>query len=118
VGVTVQKFNPDSLDTSATKRDLNGPRRTRVHGDLELPNDVSAEDGCDGDVRVRIFDGTDRIRSRHVPLTEDCTYSHRFRLPGVAKLDSEQVRIKTKFMGNAVLKKESADVVKTKVQDL
>ena len=53
-----------------------------------------------------------------MPLTEDCTYSHRFRLPGVAKLENEKVRIKTKFMGNEVLKKESADVVKTKVQDL
>jgi Big-like domain-containing protein/hemolysin type calcium-binding protein len=118
MGVTVGKFSPDSLDVSATKRDLNGPRRTRVSGELELPAGVSSEDGCDGDVRVRILDGTDRIRSRRIPLMDDCSYSHRFRLPGVAKLEHEKVKIKTKFMGNDVLGKEKGDTVKTKVQDL
>jgi hypothetical protein len=53
-----------------------------------------------------------------VPVHEDCTYSHKFRLPGVAKIEHERVKIKSKFLGNDVLQKETADVVKTKVQDL
>jgi hypothetical protein len=116
--VIVGKFDPDGLDTMATKRDLKGPSRTRVQGVLEIPAGVIADQGCEGDVKVRIFDGNDRLRKRRVPVQEDCTYSHKFRLPGVAKIEHERVKIKSKFLGNDVLQKETADVVKTKVQDL
>jgi len=112
---TVGRFSPDDLNTRVTDRDVKGPRKTRVRGELDLPSGVSSEDGCEGEVRVRIFDGKDKIRQRLVPIREDCSYSRRFRLPKPRTLDHENVKIYTKFLGNDVLGKEKGPRRKTEV---
>ena len=116
LSVTVAKFNSPGLDVRTNKKDVKGPRQVRASGELELPTGVSAEEGCEGDVRIKIEDGNDTIRTRRAHIREDCTWSKTISLPPARKLDHKRVQVFTKFLGNDVVGSERGPTKKTKVK--
>ena len=104
--VTVPKFDSPGLQARTNKKDLKGPRQVRASGELELPTGVSADEGCEGDVRIRIEDGNDTIRTRRAQVQEDCTWSKTITLPAARKIEHKRVQVFTKFLGNDVVTSE------------
>ena len=113
--VTVNRFD-STLKTRVNKRDTNGVRKVKVRGTLELEEGVSAEDGCEGVVRLTVSDGNDRLKRRRAQIQEDCTYAKTIKLPPVGTIDRKKVKTKSKFLGNDVVQKDKAPTKKTKVQ--
>ena len=107
--VTVPKFDSPGLQARTNKKDLKGPRQVRASGELELPTGVSADEGCEGDVRIRIEDGNDTIRTRRAAVQADCTWSKTITLPAARKIEHKRVQVFTKFLGNDVVTSEGAD---------
>ena len=113
--VSVNRFD-SQLATRTNKRDLNGVRKVKVRGSLELEEGVSEEDGCEGFVRLTVTDGNDRLKRRRAQIQEDCSYSKTIKLPAVRKIDRNKVKTKSKFLGNDVVQKDKGPTRKTKVQ--
>ena len=113
--VTVNRFD-STLRTRVNKRDLDGTRKVKVRGSLELEEGVSEEEGCEGVVRLVVTDGNDRLKRRRAQIQEDCTYSKTIKLPPVGTIDRNKVKTKSKFLGNDVVQKDKGPTKKTKVQ--
>ena len=114
--VTVSKFDSPGLEARTNKRDLEGQRKVRASGQLNLPSGVTSAEGCEGDVRIKIEDGSDTIRTRRVALRADCSWSRTVRLPSARTIDEKRVQVFTTVLGNDVLGSERGPMRKMRVR--
>ena len=114
IQVTVGRFKP-TLDADTNNRDLNGRRVVRASGELDLPEGVSAEDGCAGFVKLVVRDGGQKIVSGQTRVRDDCSFRRRLRLRRLGRIDRDKVKTVAKFQGNDVLRKDKDPAGKTRI---
>ena len=106
VPVTVDKFTPDGISIHMAKTRLTKKKVSRtISGVVDLPNNVTAEDGCDGGaVTLEVLrNNLTLFPSSVVALQDDCSYSLSFTLKE-KKGKSFNYIVDATFSGNDVLK--------------
>ena len=104
----VSRFDALGLRARTTpKRDSTLPHKFVTRGRLRLPDGVTPELGCSGEVTVQFKALRSTVSTRRAQLTDDCRFrsSVTFRLPERLR---PKLRVRARFGGNTVLKRELA----------
>jgi hypothetical protein len=100
VNVVVAKF-PTELSVKVKKKNLSGNRARRtVNGKVELPDDVTKEQGCSGKVTVKVKRNGRTIIDDVLKVTKKCTFS----LEITAPRRGQTFKLSAEFGGNTVLR--------------
>ncbi|MBA2638206.1 MAG: Ig-like domain-containing protein [Solirubrobacterales bacterium] len=101
---TPRRVAPAVSFTVTPARDVRGPRRFTVRGQIAVPAGVRRADACRGRVTVRYKARTRTISTRRVSVTRACTFSARttFRVSG-RFAGARTLAVRVRFAGNRVL---------------
>jgi Bacterial Ig domain len=103
--VTVEKFDPDGISIEMDKLRLNNKKVQRtISGDLDLPDRVEPEDGCDSGIVQLVVERNNEtlFPSSQVALQDDCSYELQF-LIKEGRRSKPRYDVSSTFLGNEVL---------------
>jgi len=108
-GYDIDRQRPGLSGKVRPKRDRRKPYQFTATGELKLPGGVSEDDGCEGQVSVkiaRVRKGRDKtVSARRATVRSNCRYTHK-RTFGRKRLKRKRgtLRFVIRFQGNDVLK--------------
>jgi Ca2+-binding RTX toxin-like protein len=111
-----QKVTSVSLSVTP-RRDRTAPFKFRASGKVAIPSCVTAGDGCQGRVKLRVRRGKTTILNKTVSLSSTCTYKASLVFKNRAKLkNAKTIDFRASFAGNEFLLPRSSKTIKRSVR--